>query len=286
MMIAALFEGREPDDLLAQAVSRFRCIPWGVLTTVPEIIVGGGPLDVVGAGRTDLHTLSTPCRIGECDAFVSFSWHDDARLKWDALVDWCATFEKINHRLPSLWLDKVCIDQKDITSDLQCLPIFLAACNLLLVISGTTYTSRLWTCVELFVYVNMHTEGDVREVPIIVTLGADDSEHARVRKTWWTFDLRTCECNNEGDKTRILAVIERHPHGIDGFNTHVEAIAATVIELPRARESHLRSSQATVASWSSWKKSAPSGGSVASALSPSTWLELNVHTKGAAHVGL
>ena len=104
---------------------------------MPEVILGGGPLDVVGAGRTDLHTVSMPCHIGDCDAFFSHSWHDNAHQKWDALGIWCTGFEDAYKRSPRIWLDKVCIDQKNIQADLQCLPIFLAACNLLLIISGS-----------------------------------------------------------------------------------------------------------------------------------------------------
>merc|ERR1712232_1352095 len=47
VMLAALFEGQEPEILFAQAVARFRSILWAVLRNIPEIIVGGGPLDVV-----------------------------------------------------------------------------------------------------------------------------------------------------------------------------------------------------------------------------------------------
>ncbi len=65
--IAVLFEGKSPEVLIVQAVDRFRCISWDVLFKMPEIIIGGGALDVVGVGRADLHTASTPCRTGECD---------------------------------------------------------------------------------------------------------------------------------------------------------------------------------------------------------------------------
>lgn len=119
--------------------------------------------------------------------------------------------------------------QKNINADLQCLPIFLAACNLLLVISGSTYTSRLWCCVELFVYVNMHMEDDSREVPIIITIGADDDERAHVRNSWMNFDVATCECAKEQDKRRMLAVIERHAEGVQGFNVHVNVLAANIL---------------------------------------------------------
>ena len=96
-------------DPFAQAVARFRCISWDALSRRPEIIIGGGPLDVVGAGKADLHTLATPCRVGECDAFFSHSWHDNPQLKYDELTRWCVDFEQATTHSPRLWLDKVCI---------------------------------------------------------------------------------------------------------------------------------------------------------------------------------
>ena len=49
----------------------------------------------------------------------------------------------------------VCIDQYYIQLDLRCLPIFGVNCYNLLVTSRATYTSRLWSCVEFFVYATM-----------------------------------------------------------------------------------------------------------------------------------
>ena len=199
---------------------------------MPEVIVGGGPLDGVGAGRTDLHTVSIPCLIGDCDAFFSHSWHDDAHQKLDALAVWCTDFEDAYKRSPRLWLDKVCIDQKNIQADLQCLPIFLAACNLLLIISGSTYTRRLWCCVELFVYINMRVEDDIRDVPIIITLGRNQGAHALVRKSWMLFDCAACRCAKEEDKTRMIAFIEQYPGGIRAFNNFLRSVASSVLDLP------------------------------------------------------
>ena len=45
---------------------------------------------------------------------VSHSWRDDAVLKWAALEKWCESFRRKNGRAPTLWLDKVCIDQDNI----------------------------------------------------------------------------------------------------------------------------------------------------------------------------
>ena len=89
-------------------------------------------------------------------------------------------------------IQTACIDQKCIRADLQCLPILLAACNLLLVVSGSTFLSRLWCCVEVFVYVTMSVEDEYVEMPMIITIGKDDEEHAHVRDLWRHFDAATC----------------------------------------------------------------------------------------------
>ena len=204
VMIAALFEGENPNVLIRRAVTRFRCISWERLYQQPEIIVGGGTLDGQRA-PAELYHMSEQCRAGECDFFFSHSWHDDAHLKWEALSDSCSEFKNECQRSPRLWLDKVCIDQADVSADLQCLPICLAACERPLIISGMTYTQRLWCCVELFVYVQMSAvdetvcptilhEDEIRKLPIVVTIGSDDEEHARVRMSWIDFDASNCRC--------------------------------------------------------------------------------------------
>eukprot|EP00929_Paragymnodinium_shiwhaense_P054382 TRINITY_DN27249_c0_g1_i1.p1 TRINITY_DN27249_c0_g1~~TRINITY_DN27249_c0_g1_i1.p1 ORF type:complete len:270 (-),score=15.07 TRINITY_DN27249_c0_g1_i1:563-1324(-) len=145
--LAALFEGRDPDDLLEAAVKRFRCVSWETLQSHPYLILGGGPLD--GAIVTnDLYNLSEPCRLSRCDAFFSHSWHDDPGQKWRSLSEWCHEFSEAHGRAPYLWFDKVCVDQSNIQTDLQCLPIFLAGCNSLLVSCGRTYTTRRAVCVH------------------------------------------------------------------------------------------------------------------------------------------
>ena len=60
-------------------------------------------------------------------------------------------FKRKHGRVPSFWLDKVCIDQSKITESLRALPIFLVSCKRMLIIAGPTYIHRLWyvmlTCV-------------------------------------------------------------------------------------------------------------------------------------------
>merc|ERR1712008_256971 len=101
-------------------------------------------------------------------------------LKWKAISEHCSVFERKYGRSPTIWLDKVCIDQAQISRDLRCLPVFLAGCNELLVTSGSTYTSRLWCCVELFVHFSMRIEDGSRREPHIVLLAEDECERAAV----------------------------------------------------------------------------------------------------------
>jgi hypothetical protein len=239
-MLAALFEGVDPDVLLARTLVRFRCISWDVLSKRSDIIVGGGTLDGQQAD-TELYEQSKVCRVGACDAFLSHSWHDDSRSKWDALLAWCEAFDNTNRRVPQLWLDKVCIDQRNIKADLECLPIYLAACTILLVISGETYTSRLWCCVELFVSVAMDMKDDAQLPPEIIIIAKDDDDRTCVHASWLTFDVLVCKCFDAADKDRILDVIARYPGGILGFNDCVGRIAQALVgsrpEAPRSASS-------------------------------------------------
>ena len=59
---------------------------------------------------------------------------------------------RMPHALPAAPQDKACIDQNNIQQSLACLPVFLAGCQTLLVVAGTTYCSRLWCVMELFTF--------------------------------------------------------------------------------------------------------------------------------------
>eukprot|EP00929_Paragymnodinium_shiwhaense_P036489 TRINITY_DN19551_c0_g1_i1.p1 TRINITY_DN19551_c0_g1~~TRINITY_DN19551_c0_g1_i1.p1 ORF type:complete len:735 (+),score=45.49 TRINITY_DN19551_c0_g1_i1:201-2405(+) len=220
--LAALFEGREPEELLRAAVARFRCISWDTLRDHAYLITGGGSLDGELVAE-DLYKLSEPCYLSECDAFLSHSWHDSGDKKWKALTEWCTTFSEVHGRAPRLWFDKVCINQTDIQNDLQCLPIFLAGCNTLLVTCGRTYTRRLWCCVELFVYMKM-SEGCDHDIQVSL-LGESQDEEQDLVEAWRKFDLQKCECFQENDKSRILDCIAKDS-GAHVFNMYIRNLAA------------------------------------------------------------
>jgi hypothetical protein len=176
-----------------------------------------------------LFALSQPCGIGECDGFLSHSWHDDGKLKWASLQEWCEEFRRNNDRAPTLWFDKVCINQEQITAYLECIPMFLAACKTLLIFSGPTYTTRLWCCMELWVYVTMMEHDGKRVLPIIMTLGNSTQDKNFVRDMWRDFDVRHCNSYKREDKDNFLNALNRTTLGVAGLNTFLQKLAPALL---------------------------------------------------------
>ena len=112
---------------------------------------------------------------------------------------------------------QACIDQLDLDMSLTCLPVFLSSCRGLLVLLGSSYPSRLWCLLELFVYVQM---GGDRE-RIRVQLLSDD---ARAGLT--TVSAARARCFEPRETQRLLAVIESAfgtVHPFDELLRHLES---------------------------------------------------------------
>ena len=70
-----------------------------------------------------------------------------------------------------------CIDQRDIETNLRCLPIFLSGCQKLVILLGKTYLTRLWCIVEIFAFVHMGGKpSDIVILPVIDS--SDETELA------------------------------------------------------------------------------------------------------------
>ena len=80
---------------------------------------------------------------------------DDPRQKYAQLMAVTLQFRRKHGRDPTLWLDKVCIDQQDIARTLRCLPVFVQSCSKLLILCGDSYANRLWCAWELYVHFAM-----------------------------------------------------------------------------------------------------------------------------------
>ena len=84
---------KQPREILAAGLERFRCVSWDVLKEnkwIFEMDVSTFFQDHDGQSRKQLYDLSEPCDLAACDAFLSHSWHDDKDLKLASLEKWCA----------------------------------------------------------------------------------------------------------------------------------------------------------------------------------------------------
>jgi hypothetical protein len=191
-----------------------------------------------GTRSQDVFLRSQPAHLGEIDAFVSHSWHDDARAKWDILEAWCKNFSKKHGRQPKLWLDFCCIDQNNIEASLRCLPVYLSGCRALLVVAGSTYVRRLWCAIELFVFVSIHGISKGYEgVPLeLRVLGQTAEERSCVRETFTNFDANDCQCFDPEDKERLLGIVEAGSGTMDRFNMQIRGMMGRLQEIGVGRE--------------------------------------------------
>merc|ERR1712110_590300 len=148
--IASLVGNCSVEDALAQAKQRFRRIRFDLIA---KIDLFTSP--TAEAAPQNLYDRTEHAGLGDCDAFISQSWHDDLDAKWAALQQWSNAFFEEHGREPYVWLDKLCVNQTDITEDLRGLPIFLNGCRETVLCFGATYLTRLWCVVELFAFVHM-----------------------------------------------------------------------------------------------------------------------------------
>merc|ERR1712039_67584 len=173
-------------------------------------------------------TLAQSCSLGGCDAFISHSWHDCSMAKWEALEEWRATFVQENRRSPTLWFDRVCIDQSRIDIDLRCLPVFLMGCRRLVVLCGPTYLSRLWCILEIFTYVQMGGCPEDIELIYVTRAGCEVEDERSIEDSFLDFDARQCQCSVASDQQRMLAVVELAYGSFDAFNAQVQCITRQV----------------------------------------------------------
>ena len=141
----------------------------------------------------------------------------------------------------SLRQDKACIDQTNIDQSLACLPVFLSGCQILLIVAGPTYCSRLWCMMEIFTFMRMGGAMDRIDVELITHPDQDRVTRAFAAKRELmeqlaTFDAAKAQCFKQADRQRLLAVIEAGFGNFDEFNQSVRIAFDGRMRVQRVRK--------------------------------------------------
>merc|ERR1712039_1169630 len=144
--------------------------------------------------------------------------------KWEALQSWREKFVGEHGREPRVWLDKCCINQNSIETDLRCLPVFLAGCRRLVVFCGPTYLSRLWCIIELFTFVQIGRGIESIELELVWRTGHEEEDSRSVEQAFADFDAQACSCFKPEDKASMLKIIKVAFGDVAAFNRVVSDI--------------------------------------------------------------
>ena len=233
--VAGLCGEVAPSKVLADATALFRAVSVSSLRAADfassGVAVGASTSAAAAAvsasdSAVGLGERSYKAKLGEIDAFLSHSWKDEEfwpGKKYEALERWAAANEAKNQgQGPTIWLDKMCIDQNDIDAALACLPVFLSGCKGMLVIAGPSYTTRLWCIMEIFTYIQM-TRGIADEQIAVVPIGEGTALEG-IKESFRSFRGEKAECFKKSDKEKMLGVIEGSFGDFVYFNKAVRGV--------------------------------------------------------------
>lgn len=216
--IAAVIGGCSPSIVEAKARARCRAVPLDQVRK--EDFSSTSPVQQ----GLDLNQFTQPARIGEIDAFISHSWHDNAEDKWKELQSWRKDFLSKHGREARVWIDKYCIDQANISDDLLCLPVFLAGSKQLVVLYGSTYLTRLWCIMEILIFLHMGGAEEAVTMRWFTTdeMGPDNTNPID------SFSVCKSKCCNAEDKEMLLAIVEAGFGGMPCFDVKVMSLMTRI----------------------------------------------------------
>jgi len=141
------------------------------------------------------------------DYFISHSWHDDAQAKFAVLDLVKQQFKEKYSREATFWLDKVCIDQENISDGLKVLCINVTACKKLLVVCGKTYFQRLWCMLELFIMFAFSEDEAAAERIKLVPIEADGVTRESILESMSSFELEGAHCYDPNEEIKLRSVM-------------------------------------------------------------------------------
>ncbi len=159
--------------------------------------------------KSIMYSFSQPLEQGKkIDYFISHSWNDDRVVKVNKLREYMDA--QNNCKTITLWLDKICIDQKNPTQSLQVLPINISSCEKFLILWGESYINRLWCVWELYtLFAFCRPEVAMERLEVIVLNDSMGNSNDRLillaeKLEHFTLDDAHCFDPNEENKLRHL----------------------------------------------------------------------------------
>ena len=243
-LIASIISGRDSTERLVERAQKSFVVIRAEHIYEEDLAASGLSGERVGPAKPDdllratsadeMRSRTELAPLGSCSGFFSHSWRDEEELpgaKYAALCAWAHDYRLAHDGAsPTVWIDKACILQSNVSEELACLPIFLAGCQQLLVCAGPTYSSRLWCVMELFVFLLMGgTQERISVLPLVADFGSttelsatnDARAHEVLLHQFSHFDARSARCFRPDDYEHLLSVIEASFGSIGHFNSEI-----------------------------------------------------------------
>jgi hypothetical protein len=215
----------ERAELLAWATSNFRVFEWRNFSN--ELLLKSPRLLSNDAEKSQLFALSSHRDITrnsqKVDFFVSHSWDDDAQVKCRVLCSFMSS-----RPAGTLWLDKVCIDQRNPGNALAVLPINIGACSKMLILMSRTYLRRLWCVWELFSLFTFCYKELALERIVVLSLeegsgGGGSGASFDLATEMRNFNIDNAHCFDPNEEYKLRQII--HDIGVDRLKTSLQTLA-------------------------------------------------------------
>lgn len=147
--------------------------------------------------------------------------------KFSALTQWVVEREATGRARtanPRLWLDRIClhVGALKLHQTLPLMPIFIAGSRHMVVLAGTSYSSRLWCAMEVFMCMQIGgTKGGSKGQLVILPLRGVDPDPARL---FANFDVHRARCASALDMHSLKAIIEASFGDLSVFNKCIQSL--------------------------------------------------------------
>ena len=160
------------------------------------------------------------------DYFISHAWCDQPENKFRHLASITSAFLRAKDRSPTMWFDKHCFDQENITESLKVLAIYLLSCDKIRILCGPGYALRLWCVWEIFtLFAVASDEVALRRIEL-VTFGDDTTHQHEVLERLCRFELSAAHCFDPNEEFKLKAVISAV--GVAAFEARIRLLGTKI----------------------------------------------------------